>query len=424
MLNMDDLKKKTCLVADFGKFISLAQTLSKEFGKVIYHNLAWRREFPKEIDKRLGDGVPGLTCTESFFDALKEADIVVFTDLYYADLAKHVRELGIPVWAMFDAEEYEIDRWKFCQWLAQNKMPMGEMRRVVGFDKLKELLDKEKDFYVKVSATRGDGETWQHIDSKNSAAHFIKFHQTLGLGAEDEEFVISKAVAKDGIELGYDMFTVDGAYPEYCEFGLEIKDEGYIGRICKNGELPEQLRYVNEKLSAIFKEHKSRSMFGTEVRIDKDGAPYFIDPALRNCWPPTEGLLCSFSNWGEIVWEGAHGRMAVPKPTTKYFALARLHSENAYEEWYTLEIPEKDREFVKLVDLTGLKGTLYVLPRRGQWDSIGSVVGVGDTPEKAIEDCKDRAGRLKGIGLYDTTEKLDGALKKIETAEKQLGIKF
>ena len=227
----------------------------------------------------------------------------------------------------------------------------------------------------------------------------------------------------DALEFGYDGYTVDGEFPKIACWGLEKKDEVHIETVTLYKYLPEQLQHANEELAKYFKKYSSRGIFATEVRIDKQGIGYFTDPCIRIPYPPIEGMLMIYKNWGHIVFHGARGELVEPEPIDQYFALCSLHSDYSVDEDYALEIPKKDYDFVKIPDKTVQDGTVIALPRRGDWDLVGRVVGIGSTPEQAVKECTERAKRIKGDKLTESSDDLKDALACIAKAKKQ-GINF
>jgi hypothetical protein len=300
-------------------------------------------------------------------------------------------------------------------------MPRWNTKKVIGMDQLREALKIEDDVYVKISKFRGAKETFGSPNYHLVEQDLNELEHNLGIFAKTQEFIIDSKI--EGQECGVDIFTVDGKYPSIAEWGFEVKDEAYLATVVPYEKMPKELRYVNDMLSPEFQKYGARGFFGTEVRIAKDGRPYFIDPAIRSCFPPLESLLESFSNWGDIILHGASGEMITPKPVAKYFALARMHSESSTDTSYPIDIEEKDRQWVKMPDFTIIGKDIYVLPRRKDWDVVGTVVGRGETPQAAIDDCTKRADRISGVKLKVSTKELSYGMECIAEAKKN-GVNF
>jgi hypothetical protein len=160
------------------------------------------------------------------------------------------------------------------------------------------------------------------------------------------------------------------------------------------------------------------------VRITDDGLFYLTDPTIRRPYPPGEALMEVYENLGEILYYGAQGQMVVPRPLTKYFAIARIEAPTSEDDWNTLFFPPELRQWIKLHDLTIINGRSYTVPHRiEEWTRIGSVIGFGDTVDDAIGVVRERAEQLKGFKLSTTEDRLDEAKDAISQGE-ELGIDF
>jgi len=415
-------RTQTVLIYDYGKFgVMLAQRLAREFGHVILY-VPFEKEFPKELDFNVGIGFTDFEKCVDLWEGVEAADVVIMADLYQTSFQRHLKEMGKAVWGLGVAEEYETDRWMFREWLKAQNMPRAATQKIQGIPTLKKFLQENDNKYVKISAFRGIAETFKHENWIQTQPYIEELEHNLGLDSEEQEFIIDDEIDAV-IELGVDTWTVDGKYPAICEWGLEIKDVGYIGKIDKYQDVPEQLRWVNDRLSPIFQKAGSRGFFASEVRITKDGTPYFTDFTARLPYPPTESLLENYHNIGSVICNGALGELVIPEPTDKYFAIARLSSEHSIDKWFPVQFDEKDKQWIKFPDATIKNGQLYVLPRRGDWDVVGSVVGHGKTAEEAVEDCQDRVERVKGFKLDNTAHFLQDGLETLDEA-REVGIDF
>ena len=164
-------------------------------------------------------------------------------------------------------------------------------------------LKKHKDVWIKNSFYRGDFETFHHHDYYMSKPWLDNLAHKLGPKQDTFEFIIEEGV--DGVESGYDGFTIDGKFSKNCFYGYECKDAAYIGRT--SNSLPKPLEYVNQKLSPVFKELSYRGFYSNEVRLPKKKEPYVLDMTMRCGSPPSQTYMEIFSNWGEIIWYGSGG---------------------------------------------------------------------------------------------------------------------
>src|SRR3974377_719421 len=103
-----------------------------------------------------------------------------------------------------------------------------------------------------------------------------------------------------------------------------------------------------------------------------------------------------YSNFSEIVWEAAHGRMAAAEPLGTYLAIAMMHSPFAMNNWVPPEIPEEVRRWVKVRNLAVLGGKIYHVPTMHGMPEIGAVCGIADSLEEAIALVEERAKKVKG----------------------------
>ena len=77
---------------------------------------------------------------------------------------------------------------------------------------------------------------------------------------------------------------------------------------------------------------------------------------------------------------------------------------------------------MKLHNATVIDGEYYVIPHIDGRSHIGAVVGMGDTAEAAIEDCKAAAEKIEGYDIVKPVAALEKAqedLAKIVGPEKK-----
>ena len=162
-----NLKDKTVCIVDNGLFVSFARTLSKGFGRTLYHK-PFQSAFVRTNDLAPGTGFPELEVCAQPLALLgstpedDEIDLWVFLDLYQSGLQEFLRMTGRRVWGAGQGEEMELQRWSFKQHLKKLGLPVQPIEHIFGMDKLREYLKKNEDKYVKTSFTRGDFETFHH----------------------------------------------------------------------------------------------------------------------------------------------------------------------------------------------------------------------------------------------------------------------
>jgi hypothetical protein len=83
-----------------------------------------------------------------------------------------------------------------------------------------------------------------------------------------------------------------------------------------------------------------------------------------------------------------------------------------------VEFPEEIRPFVKLFNHCRIDGVDYVVPQIAQMKQVGSVIGLGNTPDEACNAAKERAKQVKGYDLEAETDALDKAVAEMEDFDK------
>lgn len=415
-----NLKEKTVLIKDNGLFIELALRLAKDFGRVQYY-CEWKNAFPRSTMAIIGSGLPGVERVQNFWDNVSGADLIVFPDVYDADIQAELIRQGKTVWGCGGAEWLELDRWRTREWQKEERMPIPETERIVGIDKLREYLKTHENKWVKISTYRGDFETYHHLKYNTTMMWLDEKEHSLGARKLVTEFIVEENL--DGIEIGYDGWTVDGDFPELGAYGFEIKDLGYAGRVVHNSTLPQPLKYINEKLSPVFKEARCRGFFSTEVRIGENRKPYLTDPCMRMGSPPSEGYMDLWSNLSDIIYQGAQGKLVRPQAIAKYFVIAMLHSRFADKNWMPVDFPTRYRDNIKLRNLTVLKNTYYAVPQAVGLPEIGAITGFGGTLEEAMKAVEKISKTVTGYDLEIHLESFQQAEDTIEEARK-LGVPF
>jgi hypothetical protein len=418
---MDNLKTKSVLVADHGLFMEVAPRLAREFGEVKLW-VPWMSGYPKAAPAFVGTGLPGVERVQNFWDHAPDVDLIVFPDLYMADMAEVCRgRLNKPVWSHLRAESLELDRMGTRRLQADLGIAAPKTKYFVGVAALADYLRNHEDKWVKISTFRGDGETWHHETWHTTEVYLDHFRNRVGALADSYEFLVEDNV--EGIEVGYDGFTVRGEWPEASYWGFEVKDQGYIGKFSPYGELPKPMRDINAKVASILKEESATGFCSFEFRLTKGGEAMMIDPCLRLGSPPSEGTMEGYDNLGEIIWEGAHGRLAPVVSAGEFIAIAMMHSSFALTNWVPIDVPKGIERWVKLRNKAVIDGKIYHVPTQGDMPEIGAVVAVADDLDKAISLVKERAAQVKGYLIEVHVESLDAAQEEIEKA-KDYGIDF
>jgi len=408
----NNLKSKCALVWDNGVFTEIAVTLAKSFGRVLYYT-PWTSGMPKSNGLLIGHGVEGIERITEPWPYYDEIDIWIFPDVYEAGLQEWLVSQGKRVWGCRGGAELEIDRPMSKEASRKLGIDIGPYKVITGLDALREHLKLNDDQWVKISGTRGDMETFGAKSYEKVEPRLDELEHNMGALKKIMEFTVEEGI-NDAIETGYDGYVIDGQFPKAAMTGVEIKDEAYLMKTVRWDELPEQVRSVNQKLSPALKRYGYRGFISTEVRCTKDGKAYLIDPCCRAGSPPNELYQVMMENMAEAIWYGAEGIVIEPEFKAKWGAEVLLISEWADENWMHVSFPKKVREFVKLRNFCRIDGEYYVIPQWTGCAEIGAVVGLGDTPNEAIENCKKVAEQVEGHLLDKPLDALDVAREQLE----------
>jgi len=417
-----DLKDLTIYIYDYGLFASWALKLKEYFGRVLYF-CPFKSGFPKSTQFAIGTGLEGVERVVDFWDHVHEADIFFFPDVYDGDLQEQLREMGYPVWGAGKGEELELYRWQTKQLLKKDlHLPVQPVERIIGMDDLRAHLANTENKYVKISMLRGDFETFHHINYNLSEPLLDEIEHKIGPYKFSKEFIVEDAI-DNAVEIGYDGWTIDGLYPGFALQGYEIKDVSYIGSIRPYDKLPPPLLEVNEKLSPLFAAYNYRGFWSSELRVATDGKPYLTDPCCRAGSPPSELYQEVYSNWGDIIWAGAHGEITTPEVAGKFGVEVLIHSQWADLNWQALYFPPELRPNVKLRNLCQVEDIWYVAPQTVGLPEIGAVVAVGDSLLGAIKKVKEVCEQISGYMVDLPVKTLMDALEQVRAGEDQ-GILF
>lgn len=419
---MSDLSSKTILVRDYGLFVTWAQKLTEYFGRVLYY-CPFKTAFPRSQQYVIGTGLNGVERITNFWDHVEETDIFFFPDVYDGDLQVFLRELGKPVWGAAKGEDLELLRWQTKMFLKKDlNLPVQPVERIIGIEELRAYLMDTEDKYVKISMLRGDFETFRHDNYELSEPILDDIESKLGPYKFTKEFIVEDAI-DDAVEVGYDGFTIDGRYPDPGMFGFEIKDVAYIGVVRPYGKLPKQVLSVNDALSPVFEAYNYRGFWSSEIRVPKDGKPYLTDPCCRAGSPPSELYQEMFSNWGDIIWSGAHGEIVKPLPVGRFGVEVLIHSQWADQHWQAVYVEPEVRPFVKLRNACQVGDTLYVAPQVVGLPEIGAIVAVDDSLLGAIKKVKSYCEGVTGYSIDLNLDRIAEAVQTIDEA-KNFGITF
>lgn len=388
------MSPKTILVSDGGLFQPLAHLLSRHFERVLYFR-EWRNgPFPVPQDMAIGRGYDDIERVDSIMECINEVDLFIFPDIFFAEEQRYLRSLGKSVFGAGDGEEMELWRGEFSEAMERAGMPVIPHEIVIGMKKLRALLEKVEDKYIKVSFVRGLMETWHHIDYRLSKPKLDELEFKLGCFSEQQEFIVEDAMEARR-EVGSDQIIADGKFPKTVQFAIEGKDKTALAMMRKHDALPKSVQQVNEWLGPMLKEYRYRGYFSTEIREGKkDGNPYLIDPTCRHASPCGETYNTMCGNIGRMIEAAAEGEIEEPDVKHKFCAQALVCCEMAQTTSIPIWIDPKVREKVFLYNSAMLDGQEIVVFTDAKMKEIGSVCGTGNTVDEAIKDCNQTA---KGV---------------------------
>jgi predicted RNase H-like HicB family nuclease len=407
-----NLKSRTALIWDNGIFTAMAETLAKDFGRVLYY-VPWTSGMPKSNARLIGSGIEGVERVDSPWAFYDDIDVWIFPDVYEGDLQDFLVAQGKRVWGCRSGAELEIDRPTSKDVSKKLGIDIGPYKVINGLAALRKYLKANNDQWVKISGTRGDMETFGAKDYPKVEVRLDELDHNLGAYTKIMEFTVEQDIP-DAVETGYDGYTIDGQFPKAAMTGVEVKDEAYLMKTVRWSELPEQVRSVNEKLAPALKKYGYRGFISTEVRCTKDGKAYLIDPCCRAGSPPNELYQLLMTNMAEAIWYGSEGIVIEPEFKAKWGAEVLLISDWADQNWMHVSFPEDVRDNVKLRNFCVIEGEYYVIPQWTGCAEIGAVVALGNTPDEAIAECKRICELVEGHLLDKPIDALDIAREQLE----------
>jgi len=416
-----NLKDKTILIYDNGLFFDFALKLADYYKKVYYY-VPWKDAFPSMTKLLVGtewvngkrldtfDGKP-FESVDNYFDYVDKADICFFPDVGDGDLQEYLLSKGKLVFGSRKGEELELERWDTKQYFKKIGMDVQPVKRVVGVNALREALKGTTNKWVKISKFRHHFETFHHENWDLSQILINKIEWEMGPMSQIAEFLIEDNI--DAIvEEGIDAYTVDGKFPNYAFAGVEIKEKSFAGQFRRYSDLSEGIKEVNKQMEPALRGYGYRGFISSEVRTTKDGKHYAIDPCCRLASPPSEIYQEMYKNLGEIIWEGANGRLIDPIPAAKY-AVEVLITSDWYNEnqHQTIFFPDKYREWIKLRYAMKIDGVYHILST-GHSCGLGAIIGIGNSFEECKGKVEEIAKEVTGYCVSIDTNSIDEAIEE------------
>ena len=410
-------KDKTVMVIAHGLFAHVAERLTRDFGRVLLY-VPWNSWFGPTMNMgSVGVGIKGVEKVDSIFcKEMNEVDLFVFTDIYFAAEQVYLESIGKRVWGCRNGEELELYR-DVCKEIMEEKgLPVNKWKKLVGIKALREHLKAHENQFVKFDKWRGNFETFKSESYELSEVKIDEIAHQLGAFQHAAEFIVEDEIP-DCVEIGIDIFTIDGEYPKKTAVGIEAKDAGYVCEFMDWDKIPEPIRRWHEVMAPIFAEYGYRGWTGNEVRITKDGhEPFMIDATCRQPCPPGELLTEYYTNYADILWFGADGVIVQPIAAAKFGVEVIMKSTWAEDNSQPVEFDPKFADQIKLFNCCEIDGKRWVIPQEDRNELMGAVIGWGDTMEEAVAHMKKAADTVKGFGITIPS----GALDKVQEAMQEL----
>lgn len=425
---MDNFKDKSVLVYDYGYHQELAIRLSRDFGKTYYFK-PWKTAMPKYRSLMVGDGYDNIIRVRNFWDVADDVDLFVFPWVYDGDLQRKLENSGKRVWGSRKAENYEFRRGLFKRALEDVGLAVPDYQEITGMKALREFLEAHEDeeWIVKLDLLRGDGETFPADDPIVTQSDLREMDAYYCEAGEFIRFVVEKKI-ETMIEVGYDGFCIEGQFTDgFVDY--EIKNKCCIAAFTKYQDMNKHVIAVNEAFGPKLEECWARTFWGTEIRVDENDVPYFIDATPRMPSPPGEAMCEMIDNLPEILWKGSEGEFVQAK--SSYAVGVELM---IYADWQDLgllpvSVPKEIRQWVKLGPHFLTDKAAYMIQNCGDeqvpWlrEQVACVIGLGDDIEEACKLALERARMVKGANLEIMESALMDAIKVIKEGQEK-GIEF
>ena len=403
------------MVLDYGNNLAFAVRLSEQFGTVFYWAGPYvTNSFPTHNVEDIANNVPNLVKVREWAEAYDEADMVAFTDSMEPALQHLMRSQGKPVFGCGYADRLEHDRLYLKQTLKELGLPVGTYYPAHGLDELEQILMGTKNVFVK-SQTRGNGETWLHKNWRLTKRQFLKLRTEMGLYANRETYVVEEEIPCLG-ETGFDGFFSGGQFAPIGICGVEKKDACFLGRFVRYQLLPECIKSVTDKLSPVFEQMEYNGQHSNEIMISKDKRGFLLDNSNRIPSPPGEVMMEAISNYPEVVWEIAHGRVPNIQHEYDWVGQVIIKSDIAMEDDSPVIVPDEFKKNVKIKNLSiDEDGTWYYVPSPGLgMKEIGSIVFDADSPDQVIKGIEKIADSIEGFDIRMDVASLHEAKKSID----------
>lgn len=416
---MNDFANQTVCVVDNRWFMQLAQKLGESFGRVLYYS-PFEEDLPHIELGVVGDGYERIERCDDYWKVKKDVDLFVFPDLFHSGAQLELESQGYPVWGSRNGEQYELNRALWLRTLTDLRLPVPPFKQARGLSELKRLIfNADGPLWVKVSKWRGTMETTK-VNTWEQAQPFLNgLSVSLGPLSEKVPFYVFDDI-ESIVEIGGDFICIDGQIPSRPLHGIEKKGSAYMAAFQEWSDFPEPMQITMDSFLPMLAKDRYRNFLSMEILQTKDGEWYPIDPCCRCPNPALGSQLELYSNLPEIVLGGAHGVFVEPVPAFE-FAVECALTVRKGSQWNVFDIPPEARQWCKIPKSCEVDGLICATPR--DYDSVGMLVGVGNTPKAAIAHANKTSELIKNTPLVVCLDDLAQVLQSIEK-EEAAGIEF
>lgn len=412
---MKELSDLTVCVVDNSLFLPIAQRLAQVCKRVLY-TTSRKRGFSVVNDCIIGDGFDNITRINEIWDWKHLVDLFVFPDIEYGKMQMELERQGYPVWGSRHGDKLELLRGHFLEVLRELNLEVPNVTVCDGLNALRKHLKHMEDKYVKISRYRGTLETFHWRKWYMDEGLLDDLAVQLGPLRDELRFLVFDAIPAE-LEYGADTYCIDGKFPQRWLYGIEHKDQGYIGSVQRREVMPQPAQTVNELFGPILKEYGYRNFWSTEIR-QQDEKFWFIDPCCRCPMPGTGSQIALIKNLPEIIWAGANGELVEPEWNDKFSAECVLTTKAENSQWTVVDFPKSLRPHLCCGSCCKVNGCYCWPPNEMRDHEIGWLVATGDSMADAIETLKGYAEELPD-GVEAHLNSLIELLKEAQTAEDE-----
>ena len=414
----DNLSDKTALVWDNGLFACLAMHLSQAFnkngfGRVLYH-VPQDEAYPSLAESIIGDGLGIIERCDDPWEVVGEVDLFLFPNRGNIGPQLHLESIEKRVIGSRRGSDLETFKSRLRKLQAKLGMDVPPHTLVRGVTKLREVLKEREDFHIKVDRWRHDMETWHWRDWKQDEGELDKLAVRFGPFKELVLFLVEDAIETE-LEIGVDIFTVDGNYPNWASSGVEKKDKTYLTFLREYADLPDEIKAAIEPLSGTLRDFRYRNFMSTEQRVTED-KNYLTDFTARLGFPSGPCQVRLYANLPQLLWHGAAGELIDIEPAGKVAIECLMDHSTPETDWRSLRVDEDVLPWVNLTNPCKL-GDVNLTPPIDIRDScIGSVTGIGDDVKEAVEHVMEIVETFSGQPVSFKTECLKELVEEVEKA--------